>query len=83
MKVTVPKVFYIFLFLLIISCTYVSNVKADDGGESPFVVLQSKYERLSNRGKFAAGCTVGFVGSRIAVNTLMKCVKIGAAAYVT
>lgn len=73
------------LILYICFCINVINTKqvtADDA-DGPFGLVRSKYETLSPKGKFAAGCTAGFVGSRIAVNTVMKGLKIGAAAYIT
>jgi hypothetical protein len=35
------------------------------------------------QGKFAAGATVGFIGSRLALGTVTKVIKLGAAAFVT
>lgn len=45
--------------------------------------LKQKYDSLTPKGKFAASCTVSFVGSRIALNSAVKCIKIGAAAFIT
>ena len=51
--------------------------------DGPFAKLRAKYEELSPKGKMAAGATVGFVGSRLALNTVTKVAKIGAAAFIT
>jgi hypothetical protein len=45
--------------------------------------IKRKYDSLTPKGKFAASCTLSFVGSRIALNTAVKCIKIGAAAFIT
>lgn len=55
--------------------------KAEDTG--PLAFLEAKYRKLDNRGKFAATAAVGFVGTRIAVNTAMGALKVGAAAFIT
>jgi hypothetical protein len=56
--------------------------KDNETTEDIMAIIQKKYNSLTPRGKFAAGCTLGFVGSRVAVNTAVKCFKIGAAAFI-
>jgi hypothetical protein len=72
---------FLFVFLAIIMLPW-CTAKVDDS-ESALMQVKQKYDSLSPKGKFAAGCTLGFVGSRIAVNTAVSCMKIGVAAFVT
>jgi len=50
--------------------------------EGPLQFLEDKYNALSNKGKFITTAAVGFVGTRVAVNTAMGAFKIGAAAFI-
>jgi len=72
------KLFYLVLTLL---CLAAAN--GEDITDGPFNKLRLKYESLSPKGKMAAGATVGFVGSRLALKTVTSVAKIGAAAFIT
>ena len=74
--------FGLVLTLLILSSTHAAS-KSDEISDGPFGQLREKYETLSPQGKVAAGATVGFVGSRLALKTITQCAKIGAAAFIT
>ena len=71
------------IFLLIFSSNICTVQVAADDGENVLIAVKQKYNSLTPRGKFAAGCTFGFVGSRIAVNTAVSCLKFGVAAFIT
>jgi hypothetical protein len=73
----------LFFFLLILLSVHFPITVLAEEGDGPLTIIRSKYETLSPKGKFAAGCTLGFVGSRIAVNTAVNCLKVGAAAFIT
>jgi hypothetical protein len=60
--------------------------KTSDGTSSingPFSALHNRYQELSPKGRAIAGATVGFVGSRLALRTVTRVVKFGAAAFIT
>jgi hypothetical protein len=73
--------FVLLAFLLTSATTGSAAGLADE--EGVFRSIKQKYDTLSSKGKFAAGCTIGFVGSRVALHTAVSCIKIGAAAYIT
>jgi hypothetical protein len=50
--------------------------------EGVFQQLKSQYDGLSARGKLFTGAAVGFVGSRLALGTVTKVVKLGAGAFI-
>jgi hypothetical protein len=54
----------------------------DDKGGGPIQFLENSYNGLSDKGKFIATAAVGFVGTRVAVNTAMGAVKLGVAAFI-
>lgn len=68
------------LFTLLSLAVSSKGEEIDDG---PFSTLRAKYETLSPKGKMAAGATVGFVGSRLALKTVTKVAKLGAAVFIT
>lgn len=74
------KLFVAYLALMTVIAT--ANAE-DDGTDGLFGVLKKKYTDLSPKGKLAAGATVGFVGSRLALKTVANVAKIGAAAFLT
>jgi hypothetical protein len=51
----------------------------DDG---PFSQIRIRYNRLTPNGKFAAGISAGFIGSRLAFATVTDLAKAGAVAFV-
>lgn len=57
--------------------------KVDDPDRSSaFGSLKAQYQSLSPKGKLVTGAAVGFLGSRLALGTVTKVVKIGAGAYI-
>ena len=71
------------VFTLLALAASSTSAAADEIADGPFGQLRQKYETLSPKGKMAAGAAVGFVGSRLALKTVTKCAKIGAAAFIT
>jgi hypothetical protein len=69
------------LALVATTCASVTAAKKDDT-DGAFAKLKSHYKGLSPKGKFVTGATVGFVGSRLALNTVTKVIKVGAGAFV-
>jgi hypothetical protein len=47
-----------------------------------FQKLKAQYNDLSPRGKLVTGAAFGFFGSRLALGTVTKVVKIGAGAFI-
>lgn len=56
--------------------------KTADEPEGVFGKLHAQYKELSPKGKLVTGAAVGFVGSRLALSTVTKVVKIGAGAFI-
>ena len=54
-----------------------------DDSDGPIAFVRGKFDALDQRGKFIAGAAAGFLGTRIAVGSAMKVVKVEAAAYLT
>lgn len=71
------------LLILLVLVTIGVYTTAQEEAEGPLASIRRQYDSLSPRGKLAAGATVGFVGSRLALNTVTKVVKVGAAAFIT
>lgn len=72
--------------VLIVTCFGYHGISAkqeEDSSMGLMTKIKRKYDSLTPKGKFAASCTVSFVGSRIALNSAVKCIKIGAAAFIT
>jgi hypothetical protein len=59
-----------------------SKAASRDESESVFAKLHQQYADLSPKGKLVTGVAVGFVGSRLALGTVTKVVKIGAGAFI-
>ena len=59
-----------------------NNNKDSNNNNNPLASLHQHYEQLSPKGKAVAGATAGFVGSRIALKTVTRVVKYGAAAFI-
>ena len=78
---TIPWKKVLCLILAACSLATVSAAK-DERSDGPLAKLQAQYYDLSPKGKLAAGATVGFVGSRLALKTISSVVKVGAAAFV-
>lgn len=70
----------LFCLALVATCALVAAKKDDSDGA--FVKLKSRYRDLSPKGKFVTGATVGFVGSRLALTTVTKVIKVGAGIFV-
>lgn len=54
-----------------------------DNNVGPLQFLEEKYNELSPKAQFATTAAIGFVGTRIALNTAMGVLKLGAAAFIT
>lgn len=50
--------------------------------DNVFAYLREKYDDLPEKGKFAAGVTIGFTGSRLAIKSATTVVKVTGAAFV-
>lgn len=55
------------------------DVPTDDG---LFGSIRSKYDSLSDQGKFAAAAVTSFIGTRMILGSAMGAIKIGAAAFI-
>jgi len=82
-RTPLPSCWKKFLCLVVLAAMASTNAAEEMVVDGPFAKLRAKYEELSPKGKMAAGATVGFVGSRLALNTVTKVAKIGAAAFIT
>ena len=69
------------LLLVLTAVTCVAAAAKEDDGM--IASLQRTYKELSPKGKMATGAAVGFVGSRLALNSVTSIVKIGVGAYIT
>ena len=70
-------------YLLALLALFVAHKTVVAEEEGPLQFLENKYNGLTNKGKFVATAAVGFVGTRIAVNTAVGVLKFGAAAFIT
>ena len=68
-------------FALVATATVAAKRK-DEPADGVFAQLKSQYKGLSPKGKLVTGATIGFVGSRLALSTVTKVVKIGAGAFI-
>lgn len=69
------------LILALLSAFALHQTVADNVG--PLQFLEDRYNELSPKAKFATTAAIGFVGTRIALNTAMGILKLGAAAFIT
>lgn len=56
---------------------------ASQVSSSPLKLIQEKYDGLPDKGKLAAGAAVGFVGSRVVLNSAMGAIKVAGVAFIT
>lgn len=67
-----------FYLVAIVALAYSSSAKGDD----VFSYLKEKYDEMPEKGRFAAGAVVGFVGSRVAIKSAVSVIKVAGAAYI-
>jgi hypothetical protein len=79
----VRSVLFVLLLISVAAVQSITTAATTTDDEGLISSVKQKYDTLSPKGKFAAGCTLGFVGSRVALSTAVTCVKVGAAAYIT
>jgi hypothetical protein len=63
--------------------TFAFHQTVADNNVGPLQFLEEKYNELSPKAQFATTAAIGFVGTRIALNTAMGVLKLGAAAFIT
>lgn len=78
-------------FYLVLATLFLAGRADDIGGirqeigevvEDVGAAAASAYQKLPPPGRFAVGAGVGFVGSRVAVNTAVSAVKVAGAAFI-
>jgi hypothetical protein len=81
--------FYYTLILLsaAVASTGAQAAKANNNNKAPVEggvlnSLHKQYDELSPKGKMATGAAIGFIGSRLALSTVTKVIKIGAGAFI-
>lgn len=70
------------LILVLLSAFALHQTVADKSNVGPLQYLEDRYNELSPKAKFATTAAIGFVGTRIALNTAVGVLKLGAAAFV-